>query len=315
MMTVSGVRGIAFATAQPVGDEATGVTDVKNAKDQRRELPSIEVSPGYFDVFGIRIERGRSFTLGDADCTAAVCPVIVSREAARELWASADPLGQHLTVDATHALVVIGIASDASSRIAEPVQALMLYTPWRPNSRLYQPFLKVEDAGSGVVRLTSSLLSERFAGAVAAPRTVDEELTLITEAFQRIGEVVGLVAAITSILAIFGVYGVVALAARRRLKEMGIRLALGARATDVYRAMIAPNARPLATGLLLGAVFATVLAVESDRLLAEVFPVRIVDPIAFLLAALGLAAAVTIAMLVPARRATVVDPALVLRQE
>jgi predicted permease len=315
LTTVPGVRAVAFATAEPVSDEATGATEVKTALDRRRTMPSIEVSPSYFDVFGIPVERGRSFTLADVDCVAAICPVIVSREAARELWGTADPLGQRLTIDAMHALVVVGIVSDASSKIAEPVQAWMIYTPWRPNARLYQPFVKVVDAGSGVVQRTSSLVSERFAGAVAAPRTVEEQLTLMTDAFQRIGEVVGLVAAITAILAISGVYGVVALAARRRLKEMGIRLALGARPMDVYRAMVAPNARPIATGLVLGAVFATVLAVESDRLLAAVFPVRIVDPVAFVLAALGLATAVTIAMLLPARRTTVVDPALVLRQE
>jgi ABC-type antimicrobial peptide transport system permease subunit len=96
---------------------------------------------------------------------------------------------------------------------------------------------------------------------------------------------------------------------------MGIRMALGARRMDVYWAMVAPNARPVVTGLAVGAVFTTLLALESDRLLAGVFPVRLVDPIAFLLAVLGLAASVTIAMLVPARRATSVDPALVLRQE
>jgi predicted permease len=314
LATESGVRGIAFATAEPVGDEATGITDVKAAENVHRAIPSIEVSPGYFDVFGIRLERGRSFTLGDADC-AAVCPVIISREAARELWGSTDPLGRRLIVDATHALVIVGIVADASSKIAEPAQALMMYTPWRPNARLYQPFVKVDDAGSGVVRRVSALVSERFAGAVAAPRTVAEELTLMTDAFQRIGEVVGLMAAITAILAIVGVYGVVALAARRRLKEMGVRLALGARRMDVYRAMVAPNTRPVMVGLAVGAVFTTVLALESDRLLAAVFPVRIVDPIAFLLAVLGLAASVLIAMLVPARRATSVDPAVVLRQE
>ena len=314
LATESGVRGIAFATAEPVGDEATGITEVKVAENVHRAMPSIEVSPGYFDVFGIRLERGRSFTLGDADC-AAVCPVIISREAARELWGSTDPLGRRLAVDATHALVIVGIVADASSKIAEPAQALMMYTPWRPNARLYQPFVKVEDAGGGVVRRVSALVSERFAGAVAAPRTVDEELTLMTDAFQRIGEVVGLMAAITAILAIVGVYGVVALAARRRLKEMGVRLALGARRMDVYRAMVAPNARPVMVGLAVGAVFTTVLALESDRLLAAVFPVRIVDPIAFLLAVLGLAASVLIAMLVPARKATSVDPAVVLRQE
>ena len=315
LTTVSGVRGVAFATAQPVGDEATGITEVTTGAGSRRMMPSIEVSPSYFDVFGIRVERGRSFTLADADCTASVCPAIVSREAAREMWGSADPLGQRLAVDATHALVIVGIAPDASSRIAEPAQALMMYTPWRPNTRLYQPFLQVEDAGSGVVRRASSVVSVRFAGAVAAPQTVEKQLMLIVDAFQRIGQVVGITAAITAMLAICGVYGVVALAARRRLKEMGIRLALGARAMDVYRAMVAPNVWPLAIGLALGAGFATVMAVESDRLLAAVFPVRVVDPIAFLLAAVALAAAVSIAMLLPARRATVVDPAMVLRQD
>ena len=80
--------------------------------------------------------------------------------------------------------------------------------------------------------------------------------------------------------------------------------------------MVAPNARPVTTGLLVGAGFTTIFAAESDRLLgAGGFPVRILDPIAFVLAVLALATAVSIAMLVPARRATSVDPAVVLRQE
>jgi putative ABC transport system permease protein len=278
-------------------------------------MPSIEVSPTYFDVFGIRVERGRAFTPADADCAAAVCPVILSREAARACWGNADPLGRRLTIDATHTLDVVGIVGDATSEIAEPVQALMVYTPWRPNARLYQPFLRVEDSRSGVVRRVASLVNERFAGAVAAPMTVEEQLTQLTDAFQRVGEVVGIMAAITAVLAIVGVYGVVALAARRRLKEMGIRLALGARRIDIYRAMVAPNARPAVLGLIVGALFSPLMAVESDRLLAQEFPVRITDPIAFVVAGLALAAAVVIAMVVPARRATSVDPALVVRQE
>jgi putative ABC transport system permease protein len=312
LTAVHGVRGIAFGTAQPVGDEATGVMEVTTAENIHRAMPSIEVSPSYFDVFGLRIQRGRPFSLGDADC-AAVCPAVLSREAARELWGTTDPLGRRLRVDANHAFVVIGIVSDASSRIAEPVQALMMYSPWRPSARLYQPFLRVEDARSGVVRSVSSRVSERFAGSVAAPRTVEEELNLVTDAFQRIGVMVGLMAGITALLALVGVYGVVALAARRRLKEMGIRMALGARRADVYRSMVAPNARPVLIGLVVGALFTTVLAMESDRLLAALFPVRIVDPIAFVGAVLALAVSVIVAMLVPARKATSADPALVLR--
>jgi putative ABC transport system permease protein len=312
--TVSGVRGVAFATAGPVSDEGTGSIALTTAEKARRMTPWIEVSPTYFDVFGIRVERGRAFTTADADC-AAVCPVILSREAAREWWGSADPLGKQLAIDATHTLDVVGVAADATSEVAEPVQALMVYTPWRPNSRLYQPFLRVEDARSGVARRVASLVNERFAGAVVTPMTVEEQLTRLTDAFQRVGEVVGIMASITAVLAIVGVYGVVALAARRRLKEMGIRLALGARRMDIYRAMVAPNARPVVIGLIVGALFTTGMTFESDRLLAQEFPVRITDPIAFVVAGLALAAAVCVAMLVPARRATSVDPALVVRQE
>ena len=315
LATVSGVRGVAFGTAGPAGDEGTGVLEVTTAEKARRRMPWTEVSPAYFDVFGIRVERGHAFTPMDAGCAAPVCPVLVSRETARELWRGSDPLGKRLTVDATHSLEVVGIVSDASSEIAEPVQALMLYTAWRPNARLYQPFVRVEDSRSGVIKSMSSLVSERFAGAVVAPITVEEQLRFLTDAFQRIGEAVGVMAAITAVLALVGVYGVVALAARRRSKEMGIRLALGARRRDVYRAMVSPNVRPVTSGLVVGAVFTAAMAVASDRVLAQEFPVRIVDPIAFAAAALALAVAVSIAMLLPARRATAVDPATVLRQE
>jgi predicted permease len=315
LATVSGVRGVAFGTAEPAGDEGTGGIDVTTRENTHRRLPTTEVSPTYFDVFGVRVERGRAFTAADAGCAAAVCPAVLSRETARELWGGGDPLGKRLSIDATHGLEVVGVVSDASSEIAEPVQALMVYTPWRPNARLYQPFVLVDDSRSGVIKGVAVMVNERFAGAVAAPVTVEQQLTFLTDAFQRIGEAVGLMAAITAVLAIVGVYGVVALAARRRSKEMGIRLALGARRMDVYRAMVAPNVRPVVTGLMVGALFATAMAVESDRLLAQEFPVKIVDPAAFVVAGMALAVAVAIAMLVPARRATAVDPATVLRQE
>lgn len=316
LAAVDGVRAIAFATAGPVEDGGTGVLSVTPGEQNARThaLPWIEASPNYFDVFGLRIDRGRAFTPADAECT-ATCPAIVSRETARELWDKADPIGHRLTIDAAHSLEVVGVASDAPSRIAEPVQALMVYTPWRPNSRLYQPFVRVDDAKGGVVRRLTSVVNDRFPGAVAAPIVVDEQLRLITDAFQRIGELVGLMAAVTAVLAIVGVYGVVALAAKRRLKEMGIRIALGARKRDVYRAMVGPNARPVIVGLVVGGLFATGMAFESDRILAQVFPVRIMDPIAFVLAGVALAFVVAVAMLVPARKATAVDPAIVLRQE
>src|SRR6185503_20567964 len=75
---VSGVRGVAFGTAHPLGDQGTSVTSVTTTEQRRQSLPTNEVSPNYFDVFGVRVERGRAFTATDADCVAGVCPVILS---------------------------------------------------------------------------------------------------------------------------------------------------------------------------------------------------------------------------------------------
>ena len=312
---VAGVDGVAFGSATPSGDENTGAVKVTTAAGVSRLLPAITVSPEYFAVLGIRVQRGRALAAADVDCDAPTCAVVISREVARELYGAADPIDQRLALDRSHALRIVGVAADAPSDVAERAQALMVYRPWHPAQKLYQPFVRADGDPDRVGRAAASAIVQRFAGAVAAPRTIEAEVRLTTDAFQRIGFVVGSVAAIAALLAIVGVYGVIALAAKRRLKEMGIRVALGARPAHVYRAMIQPDARAVAIGLVVGAVLATTLAAVSDHLLAAVLPVRIVDPIAFFAAGLALASAALVAMLVPARRVATLEPARVLRQE
>jgi predicted permease len=312
---VAGVTGVAFGSATPAGDVNAGSVGVTTAARVHRTLPAITVSPEYFDVFGIRVQRGRALRADDVDCDAAVCAVVVSREAARALFGAADPIGQHLTLDRSHAFEIVGVAADAPSDIAERAQALMVYRPWHPALKLYQPFVHADRDVDRVGRAAAGAIMQRYAGVVAAPRTVQAEIKLLTDAFQRIGAVVGSVAAIAALLAIVGAYGVIALAAKRRLKEMGIRIALGARPAHVYRAMVQPNARAVTIGLVIGAILATALAALCDRLIGALFPVRIVDPIAFLVAGLTLAVAALVAMLVPARRVASLQPARVLRQD
>jgi len=315
LAAVPGVTGVAFGTAMPVSDEGIGSISITTSANTHRALPAIQVSPSYFDVLGIRIERGRTLTASDVKCDASLCPVVVSHETARELWGNADPLGQRLAIDRSHWLEVVGVAADAASEIATRSQDVMVYKVWQPDSSFYQPFIRVDRNVDVVSRTAAETIIQRFPGAVAAPQTLDAELSLVTDAFQRIGAVVGAVAVITAVLAIVGVYGVIALGAKRRLKEMGIRIALGARPADVYRAMVGPNARSVGIGLIIGAALTTVLAVACDRVLATVFPVRIFDPFAFLLAASSLATVSAVAMMVPAHRVTAIDPSGVLRQE
>lgn len=312
---VPGVNGVAFGSATPAGDEGTGFVDVTTSSGARRTLPAIAVSPEYFDVFGVRMQRGRALRPDEADCDGAVCAAVVSREVARELFGATDPIGQHLALDRSHALEIVGVAADAPSDIAERAQALMVYRAWHPAQKLYQPFVHATRDPDRVGRAAAAAIAQRLAGAVAAPKTVEAEIRMLTDTFQRMGVVVGSVAAIAALLAVVGAYGLIALAAKRRLREMGIRIALGARPAHVYRAMVRPNARAVVIGLVVGAIVATALAALCDRLLAAVFPVRIVDPIAFLAAGLTLAVAALVAMLLPARRVASLEPARVLRQD
>ena len=108
---------------------------------------------------------------------------------------------------------------------------------------------------------------------------------------------------IAATLALVGVYGGVLLSAKRRTKEMGIRMALGARDADVYIAMLRSNAPPVFVGLGAGLMVAVGLTVIVDRLTAGELPIRLSDPFAFWSVPLVLAAVVLLAIVLPSRGA------------
>jgi predicted permease len=309
------VQRVAFGSAMPIGDEEAGTVDATVGARPRRVLPSIFVSPEYLDVFGIRLLRGRDFNAGDTDCSAAICPAIVSRETARELWPNRDPIGETLAIASGASLQVVGVVTDASSDVAEPAQALMVYRPWTPTTQMYHPFVRFDGDADAASRAIQTAIVRRFPGSASAPETVQRTLERVTDAFARIGVLVAAVAAISALLAIIGVYGVISLAARRRTKEMGIRIALGARHADIYRAMLGGSVQPVFVGLMCGAMGATVLTFVVDRMLSAVFPIRIADPVASVSATALLAIVAVVAMLLPARRAMQVDPVTALRTD
>ena len=140
-------------------------------------------------------------------------------------------------------------------------------------------------------------------------------LDRLTDAFYRVGLAVGGIALVAATLALVGVYGVVSLSAKRRMKEMGIRIALGARDVDVYRAMLRSNAPPVFLGLGVGAAAAVGLTIAIDRLAATALPIPFADPFAFWGAPLALAIVVLLAIAAPARRATGATPVQALRQD
>jgi ABC-type antimicrobial peptide transport system permease subunit len=207
------------------------------------------------------------------------------------------------------------VVRDAPSDLSNRAEALMVYRSWTPAETRYQAFARVNGNADAAAHAVAATVMAHFPGAVSEPETIQASLDRAADAFQRVGAVVGVIALVAAILALVGVYGVVSLSAKRRTKEMGIRMALGARDVDVYLAMIRSNAPPVFVGLGAGVALAIGFTALVDRLTATSLPIRFADPIAFWGAPLALAIVVLLAIVAPARRATGANPVQALRQD
>ena len=196
----------------------------------------------------------------------------------------------------------------------------MIYQPINLKStRKYPalPFIRFSGDEASLAREVSSTIREVAPDFSVSTGTLQSLRDNEIASLGRIGLIIVLLVSLAVILAIIGIYGVVAFAVTQRNKELGIRIALGAGKKDIYRTVLSSGMRPVIVGLLIGLVitlvttstFADVFRNGSFR----EFTLYINDPITYAIAAILLAAAALSAMLVPARRATRVDPMAVLR--
>ena len=143
-------------------------------------------------------------------------------------------------------------------------------------------------------------------------KTMEELVSTEAAARRFVLELIGAFAAIALVLAAVGIYGVVAYGTRQRTHEIGIRMALGARGQQIIRLVAGQNARFLLAGIVTGAAGALAL---TRLLAAYLYAVRPTDPLTFMAVSLLLLAVAMIAVYIPARRATKVDPMVALRYE
>lgn len=282
-------------------------------------VPFNVVSPSYFSVIGIPIVRGRTFT--DVELRDESTAVIVTEATARRYWPDRDPIGQtiggnRLAPDGQRQLFefqVVGVAKDAQISNIGEIPSSFLYFP---AVRERQPALQLIAKSS--VDFAATAASIRAAAADLDPALVVRiaPLEANLDLWRNLGRLVGVLStalgALALVLASVGVYGVVAYAAGRRVREIGIRIALGAGARSVLTLVLRRTMRPV----FVGAVIGVVAAAGVSRVLSSVlFGVSPVDPVALLGAALVVASVALVAGVVPARRATRVDPMRTLRYE
>ncbi len=277
------------------------------------------VSPGYFDVLGIRIVRGRPVTEEDIRNQRPV--VVISEALAQKYWPDQDPLGQRILIGVFRGKKVLPGFNDPPREIVGVSADMREAGPARRPLRTM--FVPHDVTGEGMpgflVRVRGSVTADALRQAVQdVDRTMTvPELHSMTErlranlAQDRFNTLLmGLFAGAALLLTAIGIYGVVSYTVRLRTPEIGVRLALGAQRGRVLRASMMRGMRPVLIGLAVGVGGALGLARFLTSMLHDVRPT---DPVALSAVALLLALVALLASWLPSRRAARVDPMVALR--
>jgi putative ABC transport system permease protein len=272
-------------------------------------------APGYVATAGLTLLRGRDFT--EADGPGAPGVALINEALARALWPEDhDPLGKRIRLDdaGPNPRQIIGVVKDARQRewAATPLPELYLPYLQTPASSLT---LVVRTAGQPLA-LAPAL---QRALAAVAPRLPPARLRVMDEVVaEALGQprfnllLLNAFGALALVLAAIGVYGVIAYGVSRRTRELGIRLALGARHEQVLRLVMARGLGLTALGVVLGLLIALAM---TRTIAALLFEVSATDPATFATVAAAVMGVALLATYLPARRATVIDPATALRQD
>ena len=295
------------------------------------EAPAAMVNmatPGYFELMRIPVLEGRTFASGDI--TRTVPAIILSRELAASLFPGQRALGRHVRfvgIPGTPAYEVIGVVGGVpGERLADGAIAsfyLPILDDLRATPAVRAPFPFVPREASIVVRTSQDPLSI-LAGARASVAELDPKIPLAnvrtmqralfdsTARARLTMLLLGVAAGTTLLLGAIGIFGVVSYVVSLRTPEFGIRLALGARPGDVQRMVLRQGIVVAMVGIVAGIAGALVLGRVMRAMLFQVSPG---DPIAFLATTLLLLLITLAASWIPARRASVIDPARALRAE
>jgi len=314
-----GVQAICFASAPPYSGEEGAPSEEVRLPGQAKgagQMASVNVvSPPFFDVMRIAVERGRTFREGEFPVSGAPSPIIVSEAFARAMFPGKDPLGQTVEGSSGDMLEVVGVARDVKSDRFGAVDGPHFYRLRRAQS--YGDTLMARFVGDPlpIELAVRAAIRDMDREMMPMSQTLQSMIEKTADLFWRVAVVVLALGAVAIVLAVVGIYGVVAFAVSRRTREMGIRMALGATKADIVRTVLAASMRPIVIGLAAGLVlsFAASSAL-AIALRSTPFAVNVRDPIAYISVSLLLGTTAIAAMLGPARRAAKADPAQALRE-
>ena len=272
----------------------------------------VSVAPRFFETLGLPLLRGRDFGSQDTEKSAPV--IIVNENLARRFWPNADPLGQRFSDGGSTTHEVIGIARDTKYRDLRET----------PRMTMYVPLTQFYRRGMNLLVRSSGAPSEMAPAIRAELRALDPGMPLFS--IRTVAEHVGgalyldrlravllsIFGGLALVLAAVGIYGVVSYAVAERTREIGIRMALGASRAHVLQLMLRQAMTPVALGVLAGVVASLAL---TQLVASQLYGIAALDALAFGTSPVLLAGVALLAGLIPARRATRVDPMVALRYE
>jgi putative ABC transport system permease protein len=273
------------------------------------------VSPGYLEALGIRVVAGRLIT--DADRTGGEPVVVIGQALAHALWPGADPLNRTLEVGDAKRHRVVGVVGDLRNLALDEAPPPQMYFPLAQNPSGYIGSLDL------VVRATGDAPASRQVMAAAVRfvdpsqpigrlRTLDDLVARAVSPRRFLLWLIGGFAVMALVLASLGIYGVIAQGVAQRRREIGIRLALGATAGEILRAVMGQALLLAIAGLAFGLIAAFALTKTIASLL---YDLSATDTATHVAVTALLLLVTLLAALVPARRAARVDPATALRAE
>jgi len=284
--------------------ESSAPADVRRAQFQ-------VASPDYFSTLKSSVLAGRAFT--DADAPGSEPVAIVNDTLARTQSPGKDPVGRSLALG-RQTVRIVGVVADIHDDGLDVPVAARIYFPLfqRSNNALTVFYRSSTDPGSLNVAVERAIHAIDPTLPVYGQSTMDELLADSTMRRKVVLSLMGGFAVVALLLAALGTYGVMSVAANHRVREIGIRMALGAQRRDIERLMIRPGLVLAGAGVAAGVVAAMFLA----RLMGAVlFAVGPTDAMTYAVVSLMLALVALAACYVPARRATKQDPLIALRIE
>jgi len=313
VQNLPGVIAAGISTAIPMGTvRVTLLIQIPGHGNGEAGINYRAVSPDYFKALGIPLRLGRLFT--EHDDGSGASSVIVNEALARKYWPGQNPIGQKL--GAQSEMTVVGVVADQHQRTLDKPAEPEFYGP-------YQGYL-----GPALGTMLVLRTQQSPAGMAASLRQtirraypeqpISELMTMEERVSESMAEprlytsLLGIFAAIALALTSIGVYGIMAYSVGQRVREIGIRMALGAQRADVLRAVMRSGLTLVAGGAAAGIVGAWITSRYIESMLYGV-PPR--DPLTFIAAPLLLLLVAAIACLLPAKRATSIDPNYALRGE